>query len=349
MRGDAPQIKALLLANIEALARHLCPEGRRAGAYWQFRSAAHETKIGGAWVKLTGAPGAWRDEVTGDKGDVFGLIARRAGVTGFAACLDWARGWLGLAGMSAAERAEKFKAAEQRARVAEAGRGEDEAKARRWAKAIYLEARRRPFFGSPADSYLKTRGIDVRRLGRMPGCLGWLPEGRHRESGRVLPVMVAGFTAHTGEIVSVHRTFLEPDGRCKGDVDPVRKMWPAMGGAAMYLWRGGSALSVREAAEAGLREPLVLTEGVEDGLSVALAMPEWRVWAAGSLANLAAIALPACCDEVIVAADNDWGKPQAARALDKALRHLAGQGVKVSVARSPIGKDFNDVLQAEGR
>jgi hypothetical protein len=58
--------------------------------------------------------------------------------------------------------------------------------------------------------------------------------------------------------------------------------------------------------------------------------------------------LPECAGEVIVCADNDWGKPQAQRSLDQALAALARQGRrKIKLAKSPIGKDVNDALMAD--
>jgi DNA primase len=128
-------------------------------------------------------------------------------------------------------------------------------------------------------------------------------------------------------------------------VRPVRKIWPSFKGAAIRLWRGDSGLSIERAAAHGLRETLVLCEGVEDGLSLAMALPECRIWAVGTLGNIGAQVLPECVDDVIVCADNDWGKPQAERQLTQALARLSAQGVEVRVARSHVGKDVNDALR----
>ena len=196
----------------------------------------------------------------------------------------------------------------------------------------------------------------------MPGVLGWLPQARLRETGDLWPVMVAGFTCpDTRKIVSIHRTFLEPDGSDKLHFSrreyrdarsgvfaraPARKIYPSgYMGAAIRLWRGETGMSVEEAAKHGLRETLVIVEGIEDGLSVAMARPDYRIWCAGTLGNLAQIRLPECCDTVIVCADNDWGKSQAQRALEAGLSNLQRQGAAVSVARSSIGKDANDALR----
>ncbi len=346
--SDIADIKALLLASVESLARELAPEGKRAGAYWIARNPTRADQHAGSfWIALTGAPGAWRDEATGDKGDVFGLIQYCCGLD-FLGAKRWARGWLGLETLSQVEINRRVQRAETDQR-AQAEQAKGDAKTyRRWAFAQFMAAKKQPFSGSPADRYLQARGIDVARLDRVPGVLGWLPAVRHIETHTTWPVMLAAFTGPDDKVVAVHRTFLaETDGRwSKAPIAPARKIWPSYAGAAIRLWRGKSGLSIGEAINCGLRETLVLTEGVEDGLCVALAVPGLRVWCAGSLANLGKIQLPSAIDDVIICADNDWGKRQAARQFDKAVAALARQQVTVSVARSPWGKDVNDALNA---
>lgn len=115
----------------------------------------------------------------------------------------------------------------------------------------------------------------------------------------------------------------------------------------VHLWRGETGLPPREAQRQGLWDELVITEGIEDGLSVAIACPSYRVWVAGTLGNIECVRLPECCGGVIVAVDNDWGNPQAAKTLERGLAALARQGRReVKVTRSPIGKDVNDALRA---
>lgn len=342
---DLAGIKALLIADVERLARTLAPEGHRAGAYWIAKNPTRADRHAGSfWVALR-PPCAWKDEATGEGGDLFGLIAYCEGHAEFRDTLRWARGFLHLEDQPAPERARRVAAADQARQRAEADAAHRAEKGRLWAHAVYLDARRQPWDGSPADRYLIGRGIDVRHLPKMPGCLGWVASHRHRETDTTWPAMVAAFTRADGKIGAVHRTFLTCEGG-KAPVSPVRKIYPSFAGAAIRLHRGASGLDVKAAEAAGLLETLVLTEGVEDGLSVVLATPEHRVWAAGSLGNLAALVLPGCIDRVIVCADNDWGKPQARRQLDAACEALARQGARVDVARSHVGKDVNDALLA---
>ena len=343
--SDKDDLKARLIAAIDALAAHLVPDGRRSSHYWIGRCPWRADRHGGSfWVNLGGqVPGSFKDAATGESGDVLDLVQKTLGLD-FVGAMAWSRGWLGLDGMSAAERDAKLAAARAKAAALQAKAKESEPGKIKRAKAVYLESRKRDFLGSPADKYLRWRGIAVSELPRMPGVLGWLPDHPHTETGTRWPVMVAGMTAASGEIVAIHRTFLRPDGSGKAPVEPVKKMWPSMSGAAIRLWRGGSGLSVGEAAKCGLRETLVMTEGIEDALSAVVSNAELRTWAAGSLGNLAKVELPECVDDVIVCADNDWGKPQAARQFEAALAALVAQGRTVRVARSPVGKDVNSAL-----
>jgi hypothetical protein len=161
--------------------------------------------------------------------------------------------------------------------------------------------------------------------------------------------MVAAMVGSDNQFVAIHRTFLAPDGSGKAPVTPTRKFWPRFGGtgAAVHLWRGETGLAAPEAAKRGLWDRLAIVEGIEDGLSVVVACPDYRVWCAGTLGNIASLRLPECCGEVVVCADNDWGKPDAQAALQRGLAALARQGRRmIKLARSPVGKDMNDALRA---
>ena len=64
-RREVDEIKVMLKVQVEALARHLAPEGRRAGKYWIAKNPTRDDRHAGSfWVMLSGAPGAWKDEAT---------------------------------------------------------------------------------------------------------------------------------------------------------------------------------------------------------------------------------------------------------------------------------------------
>lgn len=344
------EIKAMLQSSIVSLARTLAPAGERSGKWWVACNPTRDDTKPSFGIGLTGVPGAWCDFATGDKGDVFDLIAYVNGLPPMKQevkpTLDWARSFLGINGAAPAIVATRIKAAKADADKREKEAAERAIKNKRRAKAIYLDGKKAQFDLTPAAIYLAGRGLDVRELSRLPGCLGYLPEMWHSDTNTKWPVMIAGFTNNANETIAIHRTYLQPDGSGKAPVTPARKIWPSFEGAAIRLWRGESGLSVDAAAKQGLRETLVLVEGVEDGLAVALSAPHYRVWCAGSLSNIANIKIPECVDEVIVCADNDWGKKQARRLLQRGIEALISQTVKVRVARSNRGKDMNDALVA---
>jgi hypothetical protein len=363
-RQNSQDIKALLQADVLRLVRALGLEGHRSGNYWMCRSRAHDAKIGGMWVTIGGGmAGAWVDAVSGDKGDVIKLIGHIKGLTEYRDMFAWAREFLGLGTMTEEQRRRASQEAQKKAVAASVADAQRLAKNRRRAKAVFLDSKKHAFVDSVADLYLKSRGIDIRALTRLPGCIGFLPSRHHLETQTSWPVLTACFTDDAGEFAAMHATFLARDGSGKAPLPPIpkadgsfdeapeRKIWPGFKGAAIRLWRGASKRSIADAnawaEKHGEMETLVLCEGVEDGLSSVLAAPELRTWAAGSLANLANIKLPPCVDRVIVWRDNDWGKPQAADQFAKAIQALMAQGVRVDVARSAIGKDANDALMGK--
>ena len=77
-------------------------------------------------------------------------------------------------------------------------------------QSLFKASKIRPFAGSPADGWLRHRGIDLRALGRQPGILGWLPDQTHTKSGRKFAAMIAGYQAPDGTMVALHKTFLAP-------------------------------------------------------------------------------------------------------------------------------------------
>lgn len=342
--AETEAIKASLQARAESLVRELVPDGRKSGHYWIAKNPTREDRRAGSfWIKISGGePGCWRDEATGDKGDIFRLIQYIRGGD-FKDALDFARGFLGIAEMPP----EKWRERAQADQAALKKKREEEAaqlwRDRRRAKATWLNAE--GLAGSLGARYLASRGIYLADLPRTPRAVRFSPSQKHMESGQHFPALVSAMTGPDGGFYAIHRTFIAPDGGGKAPVQPVRKMWPQYLGAAIHLWRGETGLPPREAAAQGLWDVLAICEGIEDGLSLALACPELRVWCAGGLSNLANIRLPECCGEVIVAADNDWGKEGAERLLQRGLRALAAQGRPVKVAHATTGKDVNDQLR----
>lgn len=345
-KNETSEIKALLQARIDHLVRELAPGGSQAGKYYLAKNPVRADKHAGSfWVATKGhAIGAWRDEASGDKGDVFKLICYCRGLD-FKQAIAWARGWLNYEQLpaDAVRLARSTIAREQSDDRQRDARDLEENRKR--ALGLWLKADAK-LDGSITERYLDHRGIVLGALARPPGCIRHFSAHKHSESGQLLPCMAVMMTSTvTNQAQAVHRTWLALDGSAKADVMPARKIWPSFKGSVMRLARGETELSVDDAVARGKVDRLALCEGVEDGLSIAVACPDLRVWSVGVLGNLQHVRIPDCCAEVIVCADNDWGKPQAEAQLRRGLEALAAQRRPVRIARSSVGKDANDALR----
>lgn len=248
------------------------------------------------------------------------------------------------------------RAASQR-RAAEQKKKSDEERARNEGRAMEMWLNAQPLVGSRPDTYLRlARGIDIgafpkgpRGGARLPTIIRALDAHEHVESGQRLPCMIAGcvdFALEIPRIRAVHRTWLKHDGTDKADVEPQRKVWPSLRGLVIPVWRGSNG-SIKEAIANGVRETLVLTEGIEDGLTAALANPDHRVWAVIALGNLGNVPVPECCDGIIVHRQNDWLKRQAVESFERGKAALAATGRPVVEVAASSGKDLNDTLRGE--
>lgn len=176
----------------------------------------------------------------------------------------------------------------------------------------------------------------------------WKMEGRRWikvKPGPSFPAIVCAFRSPIGgQLTAVHCTFLD---RLKPVKAPVKKpkliFCPFLGSVIRISHGPGGALDPNP-TEA---RPLLLCEGVEDGLSLALGVPE-RVWAAGSLAGIGAAPIGWCgISSVYVARDNDWTNPQAVAQFERAMAALETHGKPIAEMSSPVGKDFNDGYQED--
>ncbi|MFT9092925.1 MAG: toprim domain-containing protein [Gluconacetobacter sp.] len=257
--------------------------------------------------------------------------------------MAWARTWLGLDDSP-------VPAIARRAVVTKATTAEqDQDEQRRRAKARQLwHSAPTGIAGTPVEAYLRGRGIDLREMGRQPGSLRFHHAVWCGEFSRPLPAMLAAICGPNGKMIAVHRTWLAsaPDGRwTKADLRAPKKVLGSFAGGCIRLWRGASGKSL-SMAEPG--ESVVLAEGIETGLSVALACPERRVLCGVSLSNLGRLILPDTITEITIAADNDTGNDTARKALDAACRQFIEQGRVVRVAMPETeGGDWNDVARQD--
>lgn len=330
---DIGAVVAGLAACAPELVRQLLPQGARQGAEWVVpaRSSPFGCSVS---VHLNGSrAGVWCAWAAGEAGDALDLVASVRFGGDKRRALQWAREWLALDSPLPAVPPAPQRQSNAR-RVDEARTGA--------ALRLFLEAQP-AIAGTAAGRYLERRGIDLGRLGRQPRALRFHPELFNAEAKRFFPALIAGIANGAGEMVAVHRTWLKPDGSGKADLANPKMALGPFRGACIRLWRGASGKPLREAPDG---ETALISEGIEDGLSAAVAAPEHRVLCAVSVSNIGAVELTPAIRTVIILAQNDAPGSPAARTIERAVVRLRAQGRCVKLARPPARfKDLNEMLQ----
>ncbi len=332
----------MLAAQAPGLAERLLPGGKRIAHEWVHPSLTGTSRRS-LCVHLSGQKaGVWSDFASGETGDALDLVAFVACGGNMRDAIAWAKAWLGLSDTPAPD--EQRHPPPPPADPAAVSR--DEAATRQAAIGMFLSGTER-LAGTPVASYLAGRGIDLAELARQPRSIRYHPAIWNRESGRCWPAMLAAVTNDAGDMVSVHRTWLAPDGDARWRKAPLQDPKMSLGrlaGGAIRLWRGASKKPLARAPDG---EVVAIGEGIETALSVVMACPELRVLCAVSLANMANVKLPPAVRSVILLKDEDGKNPATRKAFARAIGAFQAQGRVVKVAHPPTGKDFNDTLQAE--
>lgn len=187
--------------------------------------------------------------------------------------------------------------------------------------------------GDLAHRYLTTRGCGGRAY---EGGLRLHPAMRDGAGG-VRPAMLGIVVDAGGKPVSLHRTFLRPDGGGKAEMDAPRKLMPGElpEGACVRLsaWTGAG--------------PIGIAEGIETAMSASILFGV-PVWAAISTKIMAKWTPPEGADEVLIFGDNDpkFGGQAAAYALAHSIAVKPGAPpVQVHIP-ALTGTDWNDELTA---
>ncbi len=314
--------------------------------------------------------GAWKDFAGNQQGDAMDLVAY--GLVGVIThdtrmkALDWVENRYGLREMAPeARKALEDQARARRQKMEAEAAAETAGARRRTQKAFY--AAQETIIGTEAEIYLRGRGIDAGLIPNRcpsfrfrPDCEYW--PGRAGGVTPKFPGMMSAMLDANGRLGAVHYTFLEPDGSTKlktldrGWFDEksdgrrvglsAKLMFPDTHGLVIRVTRGPSNLTCEEAAGAGKADWLLVTEGIEDAMTFALADDSLRVHAAGSLSGFLGVPDLPCAKGYLIARDNDWDKPQAVEQFDRALAHFRSFGKPVEEIAMPRewGKDANDVL-----
>ncbi len=344
MTGDAHDIARMLSARAADLARALLPRGHRRGAEW-IEARQDQGGFGDSLSVCTSGPkaGLWAHRAKGEGGDALDLVCKVLFPGDKRAALAWSRRWLGLGEGPVPPARREVPQGPSAEQLAEAAA--EEAAKHGEALAIYLAAA--PITsGSPAWHWFTGRRIALAELGRLPRALRCHAGLWNAEARRSFPAVVAAILNAEGEHIGTHCTWLAPQpggGWGKAPVETPRKVKGKLGGGHIPIWRGATGRPLKRALPG---EAVVLCEGIETALSVALACPELRVLSALNVYNLGKLTLPPAITRIIIAAENDTN-PAPRAALELAIKRYAEEGRDVRIARSPIGNDFNDCLKAE--
>lgn len=214
-----------------------------------------------------------------------------------------------LAGHAPAARKEASPAAARVDRIAEA-------------RAIWERAT--PAAGTPAEAYLRWRGITI----PCPPSIRFLrlPYGHVAP----MPCLIAAVRNVSGEVIGIQRIWLARDGKGKADVPKPKLSLGAVKGGAIRL------------AEPGVTGAIIVCEGPEDGLSL-MQMLGLPVWVAAGASLLPGVQFPPAVRSIVIGADND---PAGLEAVARARAAFNARGLSVRVIQPLPGfKDFNDELR----
>jgi P4 family phage/plasmid primase-like protien len=239
--------------------------------------------------------GEWYDHEKGVGGDALKLVCHELNMTNGAACA-WAKDWLNIEPKTTAKT--------------------------RTAKIPDILKGCIPVAGTPAERYLKNRGI----VKTAPDNLAYRPNA-YGEYG----ALVAKSTDERGNVLAVQQIYITNEG-AKAPVAVVKRT-----NKAVEKWAEKSAVRFTGS------QPIVLAEGVETALSI------WQetgreTWACLGLSNIGNAPLPEG-SSVTVARDGDIKGGKADIQIKKEIQKLAKRGFSVSVATPPDNIDFNSLLR----
>lgn len=357
---DVKEIEALLEQRIESLVNELLPNARKEGKEMCVGSIHGEAgqslriHIGGA------KRGWWRDFGGGDqdKGDALKLVAAVMFGGDIKRAVSWSKIWLGLDDSDPAkiERVKLQAKAQQEDKAREAAAADERARQgarRRWHQAKPLAR------GDLVATYLARRGIDLALLGRAPGAVRFHVALQYGfgDDAVVLPAMVSMITNLAGEHIATHRTWLKRDGSDKAGADELgldhrgrpRDAKKVMGkylGGHIPIWKGAQACPLRDIAPG---TDVYVSEGVEDGLTAAMADPSLRIVAMIALSNFVDLQLPPQMGRLILLNQNDPPGSKADKAKKRGIAHHRAQGRRVFLVDPPAGaKDLNVLTDLRG-
>lgn len=189
------------------------------------------------------------------------------------------------------------------------------------------------------DAYLDNRGIPPEVRAKVMDLRGHEALGLYENGKKIgeLPALVAMIRDKLGRPLTLHRTYLAPNGMREKKIMPA--LATIMGGATRLV--------------AGKGQSLIIAEGIETALSMKAMMTKQRdasVWAAISANGLAAVDLPKDTEQLIIAVDNDSSFTGAAAGFELARRAKVKEKIPDVQLFMPTraDADMNDVHVSPG-
>lgn len=320
-----------------------------------FNPTRNDKNLGSFRVCIRGAKqGVWCEFASNDRGDPIDLInyCLFNNSSNKHEAIEWAKSFLGIGTGNVTLKQIRQRAEEQRKACEDQQKIENE-NFRLYAGKIFWQAQP-SIKGTPAEFYFKARGIDFNVLKKQPHAIRFAKEcffERDKRTGQkfYMPAIVTAIHNANNEFVGVHRTFLEQvNGVWRRKT---KKVLGSFAGGAIRLWRGKTATPISKLNALKnldeIDETLIICEGIEDGLSIAMACPEYRIWTSISVSNLQNIAIPKGINQVIIAGDVDGDEAIATKQVNLAAENFMRAGKIVKIARPNNAHDFNDELTGQ--
>nr|WP_292839762.1 toprim domain-containing protein [Mesorhizobium sp.] len=291
-------------------------------------------------------PGHGRNDrslsVTFDDNAPDGFLVNSFAGDDFAACRDHVRYLLGFGSF------ESRRQDDRRRRPSFVPRQDpDTGKRVEFAFSLWQEAK--AIGGTPAETYLHSRGIDVpgdlytgKVLRFHPTCPFRLGSG---ETIRLPAMLAAMLNAETNLFQGVHRTALQPDGSGKAKVAGLASAKKMLGPS------GGAVVKLTPDEDVTIR--LNIAEGIEDALTVLGNFGIAPIWATMTSGTMKAFPVLPGIETLAIFANNDLPKLHGGR-----LHQAGNEAAQVCTARwladdreasiwlpPRIGSDFNNLVE----
>jgi len=324
---DIAVIRHHLVVNIEAVCRYYLSAGRKVGRYWIVGNIHNKPGQSMAVRLYDTNPeriGLWVDYATGEHGDVFDLIGGVTGIDSFKDILAEASRFLNMADLSVSSY--RYSSSDHQRHWQRKEQNSDSVHAAR-----RLFDMTKPIKDTLTEKYLLQRGLtnlsQTQSLRFLDHCYYTREDGKRL----ILPAMIAAVTDARGNITGVQRTWLSADGyKHIGLCHNVKALGRIHGAAVRF----GQA-----------KEFLLVGEGIETVLSLAVVLPLLPTAACLSANHLDAFGLPAGLRHLLIAQDND---PPGRQAVARLAVRAQQTGITTHIL-TPKHDDFNTDLQHMGK